>query len=144
MANRCPDCSKFVGLEQGDSEVMLNVDVLASAEDMIEGEVRLVLNCADCGTEMAEATASFEAAINPLDKEKKEKPHKWKADCSVDVSEDGAEASDRYDGKPGTPMRYQRHYYGADVTLALECSCGWKGTASGLAEEQAGAFESTV
>ena len=142
MANRCPDCNKFVGLEQGDPEVTVNSDMLTSLEDLIEGDVRLVLNCADCGSEMAEATVQFEAAVNPPGE--KETPHKWKKDCSVDVSEDGAEPIDRYDGKPGTPMRYQRHWYGADVTLTLECSCGWKGTASGLAEEQAGAFESSV
>ena len=142
MANRCPDCNKFVGLEQGDLEVTVNEDTLLSAEDVIEGEVRLVLNCADCGIDMAETTQQFEAKIDPPSDE--EKPHEWKKGCSVEVSEDGAEPSDRYDGKPGTPMRYQRHYYGADVTLALECSCGWKGTASALAEEQAGAFESTV
>jgi len=57
MGNRCNDCQKFVGLENGDPEV--------DGEDLTEGtvtiEVRLTRNCAECSGELKEYTFPLEA-----------------------------------------------------------------------------------
>jgi hypothetical protein len=138
---RCPDCNKFVSFEQADPEVELEVE-LAKEEDgkpaevNVTGTVRLVLNCGECSTEMAEANPDFEIEV-PL-------THQEADEHEVELVEEFAEPSDRYDGKPGTPSRYRRHFYGADISGKVRCSCGAEAEFNGTAEEQAGAFDSLV
>lgn len=56
---RCPDCSRFVVFEEQDPEVT-NIDFI---EGSINGEVRLALNCAECGTELKETLFNFDADV---------------------------------------------------------------------------------
>jgi hypothetical protein len=139
---RCPDCNKFVAYEQQDPEVDLTVDD-DRAEDQEEGSatvtasVRLVLACAECGTELKEATVEGQVVVDVK--------HPRGEDHTLDVEEDGTETSCHQDGKEGTPARYRRTYYGADVSFAVKCSCGVEvGTGSVSPEEQASAFDELV
>ncbi len=60
---RCPDCNKFVSLEEVEPEVnTLEVD----EEGIIEADVRIVNACADCGTELKEYTFDFDGESDDL------------------------------------------------------------------------------
>lgn len=56
---RCPDCNKFVSYDDGDVDVQ--------SEDVESGEVRvevrIVKTCAECGTELREATLDLSHAF---------------------------------------------------------------------------------
>lgn len=58
---RCPDCNKFVGFDE------LNVDDVEVDIDETTGQVsvsgRMVLPCADCGTELKEAGVDHEEDV---------------------------------------------------------------------------------
>jgi hypothetical protein len=136
---RCPDCNKFVSYEQAEPELDLSVDLEEDENGVpgdatVSGSVRLVLNCGECGTEMAEANPDVEASVSL--------EHGEAAEHDVDIEGESAEANDRYDGKPGTPSRYRRHFYGADITGTIKCSCGAVAELECSVEEQAGGFES--
>lgn len=142
MGNRCPDCNKFVGLEAAEPEPD-QVEIQSASpvnqetgEQSIEvgGQVRLVLNCSDCGTEMAEANPDVEADFefvhaNP--------------GCGGEVEIGDIDSMETDDYRPpGRPMRYQKHYYGADLTINLNCpECGAEATVHASVEEQAGFFD---
>lgn len=61
---RCPDCSKFVSLE---TEVPDGTDELeVTVEDgkvVVRGSVRVVRTCADCSTELKEASFEVDAEL---------------------------------------------------------------------------------
>jgi hypothetical protein len=138
---RCPDCNKFVPFEQAEPEIDLSVDLAqeengSPGEATVSGTCRLLLNCGECGTEMAEANPDVEIEV-ALE-------HKDAADHEVELLSEFAESNDRYDGKPGTPSRYRRHFYGADISGKVKCSCGAEAEFSGTVEEQAGGFDSLV
>ena len=144
MSNRCPDCSKFVSLEVQEPEVEADID-----GDTVTGTVRLVLACAECGTEMKEANLNFEIVTGH---ECNETPE---ASGVIKVAEEGqmfevedtqAEAMDRYQdtGRHGKPLKsfYQKHFYGADVTVTVKCEgCGETFTLTDTVEEQASGFD---
>lgn len=57
MANRCPDCNKFVSLEPGEGpEISVEVDESGD----ISGTATVYLCCAECGTEILTATVDLE------------------------------------------------------------------------------------
>lgn len=135
---RCPDCNKFVPNEVGEPE--LDLDVELEEEEgkpgaaKVSGTVRLVLTCGDCSSELAEANLDLEETEVEL-KHRKADTH------DVEVADESAEAEDRYDGKPKTPSRYRRHFYGARVSGTVKCSCGAEAEFETLVEEQASGFE---
>ncbi len=56
---RCPDCNRFVSQEAGEPEVD------DSTSDMqVSLSVRIVQNCAECGTELKEATLEIERDLD--------------------------------------------------------------------------------
>jgi hypothetical protein len=62
---RCPDCNKFVGLETQDPEVD-GLEVNDSSDSnavAVTGTVRIVRACADCGTEMKEASFDIDTEV---------------------------------------------------------------------------------
>lgn len=61
---RCPDCSKFVSMENSDPEVN-DISVVYNGDHTftVTAEVRLVRACADCGTELKDRTAYLEDTI---------------------------------------------------------------------------------
>lgn len=123
---RCPDCNKFVGFDQQDPEVQLDVSAPtheAGAEGKekqgtatVNVEVRLVLACAECGTELKETQASE-------DQEVEFEGHEGEGH-ELSVEETNSETTSRQDGKAGTPSRYRRTYYGASVSYEVRCECG--------------------
>ncbi len=135
---RCPDCNKFVGYDQAEPEMDIQVDVEKDAdghpcEAHVTGIVRLVLNCADCGSELAEANLDVDHDVAIL--------HIGDGEHEAQIVDESADSTDRYDGKPGTPSRYRRHYYGADITGEIKCSCGAASKLECAVEEQASGFE---
>lgn len=126
---RCPDCSKFVGLEEGEPEVD---DLDVGADGVVTASVRIVRTCAECGTELKEAT--FDLESQPLEEDVL-KAHEGEGH-ELTAEETGSEMTSRSDGKPGTPSRYRKSFYGAKVEYKITCSCG------GLEEE--GSFEDEV
>lgn len=132
---RCPDCSKFVSNEQAETELNLEVSLDENLTAQVTGDARLVLTCADCGTELAESNQSVDVDVN-LDHDNGADDH------DVEISDESATETDRYDGKPGTPARYRRHYYGASISGTVKCTCGASATFETTVEEQAGGFDS--
>lgn len=119
---RCPDCNKFVGLEEADPEVD-SIDV--DDEGNVAIEVRITNNCADCGMELREATFSLEHDHSEDCKEHKGVGHE------LSIDEDGAERTSRsgfFDKKKNQFVsaggRYSKTFYGAEVGYSIKCSCG--------------------
>jgi hypothetical protein len=121
----------------------VDVDVDGS----LRAEVRVVNACADCGTELTEATLEMEgqADVTGHDGEGHD----------LEVEESGCERTSRSGNfvkgvfKPGGG-RYAKTFYGASLEVCVTCSCGklgedGKGVVMTLeGEEQASAMESLV
>ena len=142
MANRCPDCNKFVSLEHGEPEVG---DLSIENNGEISAEVRLHLDCMDCGSELGEAyieVAETNANVNDHIIE-----HiNAEEDYSLEIEENETNADDRYNtidkhGNPIKSMRYQTHYYGFTLAATVTCSCGEDFEIELAGEEQASGFE---
>jgi len=132
---RCPDCNKFVGNEPREPELNIEASLdYAPGEKpgaaSVTGDVRLVLACSDCSTELAEATLD-------VDVEVKLEHRDFDGQHEVTLDGESAENTDRFEGKG----RGMRHYYGAEVSGTLRCSCGAEGELSVTVEEQASGFE---
>ena len=48
---RCPDCNKFVSFDEGEPKVQ-SIEIDTSG---VKCEVRIVMNCGECGQELKEA-----------------------------------------------------------------------------------------
>ncbi len=133
---RCPDCNKFVELEQAELEVEADVDEerekgKSEATITVTGRVNLVLNCADCGIALKEANLDLGMKKMPFVHEK--------PDCAgvLDVEVKG-ETTDRFEGSG----RYAKHFYGADISANVTCSdCGVEIEETCMVEEQASSFK---
>lgn len=129
---RCTSCNKFVSIEQQEPEVTYDQAV---SDDYVFGQVRMVLSCAECGEELADAEQDFELAID----HECENPE-------YEILDVTAGATDRYathdrHGKPIKRARYQKHFYGADITATVKCvGCGEEFEVADSVEEQASAF----
>src|SRR3990172_2348422 len=98
---RCPSCNKFVGNDEQEPEVeSVEVEHDEAGTATVTASVRIVNACADCGEELAEASLDLE------------------------TQETSSERTNRSDGKPGTPSRYRRTFYGAKVEASVTCRCG--------------------
>lgn len=112
---RCPDCNKFVSLEFQDPEV----DNLEISDDaVVTATVRLVRNCAECGTEMKEATLELEEThditVEPFKdhiNEKGETKHE------LEIEETGVDQIEEGGG------RYAKSYFGATISYTVRCKC---------------------
>jgi len=131
---RCPDCGKFVSNEQGETELNLDVTLDENLNAQVTGNARLILNCGECSSELAESSPSVDVDVTLI--------HDNGADDhDVSIEDESVVETDRYDGKPGTPSRYRRHFYGATITGTVKCTCGAQSDFSITVEGQAGAFE---
>lgn len=133
---RCPDCNKFVGNEQQEPE--LNIEVSGTVEKNdgggygpvnITGDCRLSLACSDCGTELSEYSADIDFDVDMA--------HNPQLDHDVTLENEEANSTDRY-GKG----RRAAHFYGAEITGTLKCTCGTSTTFTHTVEEQASGFDS--
>lgn len=98
---RCSDCNKFVSFDDSNEPEADDADI--DAEGRVSGTVRVYLTCAECGTELKEA--SF--------------------DLDVDMTEVVAAhlktmKTSRTEGKG----RGLKTFYGYHATLHVKCSCG--------------------
>lgn len=116
---RCPDCNKFVSQDAGNPEVN-NVSI---NDGDITVEVDVVVNCAECGTELKRGNLELEDSIG---KELLEK-HTGEGH-ELDAEEDSSEPIDDWkttdrSGKQIKNSRYHTHLYGARVNVSVKCSC---------------------
>lgn len=119
---RCPDCNKFVSQDLADPEVN---DLTIDPEGNVHAEVRVVVTCADCGTELKETNLEME-----MDLSDKLKGHLSGDDGEheLTIDEDGSEGiedmktTDRH-GKKIKSARYMTKLYGARVDFKVTCSC---------------------
>jgi hypothetical protein len=136
---RCPDCSKFVGLELQDPEdVSLDVSSTLDGETLhlsVSMTARVVRNCAECGQEMKEASLEATEEVE-VDADSMIKCIEKKT-IKVKGSDDEAEIFDWLDGH-GEPNinetsvdqieegggRYAKSYFGASVSYMVKCQCG--------------------
>jgi hypothetical protein len=110
---RCPDCNKFVGLEMQDPEVN-SLDVEVDITDKAAGvatatvtcEVRIVRACADCGTELKEATLDMTEEVEI-------KFPKGVGASDVEVREANVNQIEEGGG------RYAKSYFGAEVEFEI-------------------------
>jgi|WetSurMetagenome_2_1015567.scaffolds.fasta_scaffold377733_2 hypothetical protein len=98
---RCPDCCRFVSLDTQDPEV----ESLEADGDRIIATVRITRVCADCGTELKEATIELEHALPDLFVEEH-------ADHDLDVDGD-VELTEQAGG------RYAKSYIGARLAFRV-------------------------
>jgi hypothetical protein len=63
--NRCPDCNKFVGLENGEPEIN-SLDVTPNTGGIlrVEADIRHVRQCADCSNELKEIDEHVEEEVD--------------------------------------------------------------------------------
>ena len=121
---RCPDCNKFVSFDEADPEV----NTLEINEDgVVTAEVRIVNNCAECGTELKEATLEMEHDHSAECEEHKGDGH----ELSVEESSSERDSRSGYFKKGVfTPAygRYAKTLYSATVSYVITCSCSdeWK------------------
>ena len=106
---RCSSCARFVSREptaEWDTEPEIN-----SEDRLISAGIRLILACATCGEELADAVVEAEVSVNLKPVEMDEV-----FDDDIQVSDDHI-GSDK-DGKP-YPARYQKPIYWASVELTV-------------------------
>jgi len=106
---RCSNCAQFVSREpraEWDTEPEVN-----SESQLVSASIRLILACASCGEELADAVVEAEVSVECKPTEMDE------------VFEDDIQVSDDYIGrdKDGKlyPARYQKHIYWAEVELSV-------------------------
>lgn len=141
---RCPDCERFVSYG-GDYEPEIESEDISDGE--LTGSVRVVLDCAECSTELKELSMEYEAQIehkcpdaeeagDPADGEDKFEIHS----TSTSFTE-RRQTKDRH-GKPITNPRYRRTYYGAEITTTINCTrCEEEFDVETTVEEMASSFE---
>ena len=105
MPNPCPNCAKMVALEfQDPEEESLELDVESRK---VTGQVRIVRQCADCGTDMKEATLDLEVEIPKC--------------CGKGLEDEVELVLNRLE-EGGS--RYQKSYFGAEGEIKAKCKCG--------------------
>jgi len=111
---RCPDCNKFVAFEEMDPEVDLSVDEDAN----VSAEIRIVNSCAECGTELKEATFDLEQ-----DKAEECGDHIGEGH-SLEIEEEDPERDQKSEGSKNP--RYAKTFYGFRVAYVISCGCSEK------------------
>lgn len=111
MAQLCPSCNKFAGLEMQDPEVN-DVSIYGDA-DGVSVEVRIVRNSSCCGDEMKEYTFTTEADIPAEIMEKI---------AAIRAKDDSAEITAQDDGCEMLEEgghRYKKSYYGYTMQVGV-------------------------
>ena len=138
---RCPDCNKFVAYDEPEAELN-QVDISGST---VTSDVRVVLKCADCGTELKDFELNGEATVDHDCSKKKDFDKKVEAGEEVfEIESEGepeaesrTQTTDRR-GKPIKNPRYMKTFYGFKLDTEVKClCCGETETVETTAEEQA-------
>lgn len=125
---RCPDCSKFVGMENGDPEVNSIEVSYADGEFSITCDVRHTRNCADCSTELKDINHNIEASVKLADIESYKAlapEQRARLDAAlkddkaeIEIEEDGSEADESGGG------RYAKNMIKVVVNYQLTVTAG--------------------
>jgi len=106
-APRCPECNKFCSLEMEEPEL----DSCEADEGVLYVNVRLLKNCADCGTEVREAYLELEIPFVLPD-------HDEDDDMTFEIEEEPVlENEEKCIGKG----RYMRTEHGVSGTARVKC-----------------------
>lgn len=109
---RCESCQKFASLETGDPEVnTLEVSDLGNGNVQVNYEIRIVRNCADCGTEMKETTLDGQEEVELGDVPKG-------ATAEYEIEEVSCESTESGGG------RYQKNMIGFHLDYKITAT--WK------------------
>lgn len=124
---RCPDCNKFVPYGEPEIEIQ-GEDIQGST---FTADVRIMLPCEECSTELKETTISVEAQIvHECKKRGRKKP---------------AYTLGNVESESGDEMQGSKHFYFADLTVNLTCDhCGEEIELEAQALEQSSAFDELV
>lgn len=133
---RCPDCTKFVSMDNGDPEVNESDIVPNDATATVTASVHLVRNCADCGTELKALDVDADEADFEVPAEHRGEGHNLSVEVTAnDVNESGG-------------GRYKKNYITVDLDYSVSCDCGGKdkeiGTGTLTCTAAAGEFEESV
>jgi len=121
MSNRCPDCEKFVSLTPVEDPEW-NTEPEIDEDGCVTGELRVVLECAECGEEMKEAV--IEVAITPdeiegLSELETSEENKAELEAAVDEARDKAKREFLIPFESGIVVM-DEGMLGEDEQLALE------------------------
>lgn len=124
---RCPDCNKFVGVDENDPEfedyptiegLDPKAEILVNGHPAyavaITGSVKIVNACSECGTELKEAQFDIDCPVHVLQHEQDNPEHAY--DLEVAIVE--SERISRQEGKSRA-----RTYYGVEATFMVRCTC---------------------
>jgi len=119
---RCPNCSKFVSMENGEPQVSSIEAVLRGGDVEITAEADHTRNCADCGTELKSISISFSENVSLKDLEKPDEMseadfEKWKSglkNAEVEIDEDGSDSDESGGG------RYAKNMIGVTIDYELK------------------------
>jgi hypothetical protein len=110
MAQLCPSCNKFAGLEMNDPEV----NSLDLNDRTIEAEVRIVRVSTCCNDEMKEYTFNTEMELPDEIADKMTAIQKDDPDATFDVEEGSLDQVEEGGG------RYAKSYYGYTLTVSVK------------------------
>lgn len=135
MAYRCQSCNLLCSVEQEELYPEFDVD----DEGVVTGSLELQLNSACCGDTVATAESEIEIDTG-LEHKKGCETAEVSVEATADVT-DWYQTKDRH-GKPIKSIRYQKHFYGADVSVQVKCeSCGAEAEGNEQVGEQASFFD---
>lgn len=122
MAWRCEDCGKMASVEPEVTDTEIDVDTDSYT---ITLTMELISQC--CSSTVGEGSAEDTFSIDLEHEAPEGADDDWECDGDWEVEEASTDATDWYEGSnPKTgkpyPQRYQKHFYGGDVTVNITCS----------------------
>jgi hypothetical protein len=109
-------------------------------QGVVSGSLELQLDSACCSDPVATAYLDVELDTGLQHKDGCKEPNVLLDSESAEPT-DWYQAKDRH-GKPIKSMRYQKHFYGADISVQVRCeSCGAETSGDEQVGEQASYFE---
>lgn len=117
---RCPDCNKFVSVEPEQfPEVTTEI-----VDEQPNGDIRMVLNCAECGTELLSCDDVFDVSLD----------HQYGLhSCEPDIDDENTEVMD-------TTVKGKRVIV-CDYSAVVKYSCGHIEPISARIEQPISNFE---
>lgn len=113
---RCPDCCKFVSFDEPEVEAGLEAD-----DGTVHGSVRVVLKCAECGSELKETQTDVDQSFShecPKAGKDGEAEFEIEGDSIEDMQR--TQTNDRH-GRPIKSSRYMKTFYGFSGICTVRC-----------------------
>lgn len=143
---RCPGCNRFASY---DDPPTVEVQSTSVEDGVVTVSARVVLVCAEDGTELKESTidseATFEHTCDPEGKPEEE--YDPETDSQYEADDPDGEGTSRVEDKDrnGNPIknpRYMKTFYGFEAEVDVKCrKCGGNFQVNVSGEEQASSFE---